>query len=126
MKQDIQNREDIRRLLDTFYTRLLADELIGHFFTRVVKLDWEVHMPVMYDFWETVLFGEMKYKGNPMLKHIELNGMEALKPEHFERWLAHWQATVSENFSGPKADEAVQRAGQVATLMQFKIGQQRK
>jgi len=120
---DIESRNDIKLLVDTFYKHILKDDLIGHFFTQVVKLDFERHMPVMYDFWETTLLGRMKYKGNPMLKHIALNEKEAILPEHFERWLSTWERIIRENFHGPKADEAIQKAGQIAMLMKYKMEQ---
>lgn len=119
--KDIQNRADIEFLIEAFYKRVIIDDLIGYFFTKVIKLDWDKHIPVMYDFWETILLGNIKYKGNPMLKHIELNKKETLNAEHFDRWLSHWKNTINENFVGVKANEAIQRAKQIAELMKFKI-----
>ena len=122
--KDIQHRKDIEYLIDEFYKRVKTDELIGFFFTEVIKIDWDRHMPVMYDFWETTLLGKMKYKGNPMLKHIALNKKEPMNPKHFERWLELWETTVLENFGGTKANEAVQRASQIGELMKFMVTQQ--
>ncbi len=82
-------------------------------------------MPIMYDFWETTLLGNIKYQGNPMLKHIALNKKEPMNPTHFERWLELWKVTVSENFSGQKADEAIQRATQIGELMKHMVSQQK-
>lgn len=121
--KDIQNRKDIELLVDAFYKRIIVDDVIGFFFTKVIELDWDKHIPIMYDFWETILLGNIKYKGNPMLKHIDLNKKAALKPEHFARWLELWQITLSENFSGKNADEALNRAKQIGALMEFKVGQ---
>ena len=121
--KDIQNSQDIKILIDEFYKQVVTDDLIGHFFTKVVELDWDKHIPVMYDFWETTLLGKMKYKGNPMLKHIELNEKESINPEHFDRWLDLWVTTVTKNFKGIKAEEAIQRAKQIGELMKFKIQQ---
>lgn len=118
---DIQNRRDIEFLIDAFYTKAVTDDVIGFFFTKVVVLQWEVHIPIMCDFWESVLFGQAKYKGNPMLKHIELSRKHALQSEHFMRWLELWETTVKENFSGEKAIEAISKAKQIGDLMQFKI-----
>ncbi|MBR9997733.1 MAG: group III truncated hemoglobin [Cyclobacteriaceae bacterium] len=123
MLKDIENSGDIRFLIDEFYKKVVKDDLIGHFFTRVIKLDWDKHIPVMNDFWETILLGKVKYKGNPMLKHIELNGKEPLNAEHFDRWLALWETTVTGNFSGITATEAIQRARHIADLMKYKIQQ---
>ena len=111
------------KLVDAFYKKAMSDDLIGHFFTEVVPLDLEKHMPTMYDFWESTLMHTGVYKGNPMLKHIDLHRKAALKEEHFERWLALWTETLGENFQGPNAEKAFQRANQIALLMQHKIHQ---
>lgn len=120
---DIQSRQDIQLLVDEFYKRVMADDLIGVFFTEVVKLDWNTHIPIMYDFWETTILGKPKYKGNPMLKHIQLNEKKPLMPQHFERWLLLWEKAIHENFAGVKAEETIARAKQIGALMEFKIKQ---
>ena len=123
--KDIQTREDIKLLVDAFYQRIMVDDVIGFFFTKVIPLNLEKHLPIMYDFWETILLGNITYKGNPMLKHIDLNRKEPLKPKHFERWLELWETTLQENFRGKNADEALNRAKQIGALMQFKVEQDR-
>lgn len=119
--KDIETRADIELLINEFYKGVIEDDVIGFFFTKVVKLDWKTHIPVMYDFWETTLLGNMIYKGNPMLKHIELSKKEPLKAKHFKRWLSLWETTIRENFEGKKAKEAIQKANQIADLMLFKV-----
>ena len=123
---DLENRKDIELLVDAFYRKVIIDDQIGVFFTEVVKLDWNTHIPIMYDFWETTLLGKMKYKGNPMIKHLDLNRKMPLNQGHFERWLSLWEETLEENFQGIKAEEAVKKARQIGQLMQFKIGQDEK
>ena len=123
-KRDIQNREDVQLLIDTFYSRAKTDPLIGHFFTEVVVLIWEKHMPTMYDFWESTLFNTWSYKGNPMQKHLELNLKSALKPEHFKQWLALFHQTADSLFAGEKVELAKTRSLSIATMIQVKIHQQ--
>lgn len=118
---DIQSRADIELLITTFYEQATHDPLIGKFFTEVVPLNWDTHIPLICDFWEGLLLGERKYRGNPMVKHIEMSRKEPLLPKHFERWLAHWEATIRANFAGEKAEEAITRAQNIARLMQFKV-----
>jgi hemoglobin len=122
--KDIENREDIQFLIDTFYKDVVKDEKIGEFFTTVVALDWQKHLPIMYDFWESMLLGAGKYRGNPMLKHIALSQKKPLKPDHFERWLSLWASTIHSHFQGKKAEEAISKAHQISGLMQFKIAGQ--
>ncbi len=120
---DIHTRKDIEYLVDTFYEKVLEDDTIGYIFTDVAMIDLKKHMPVMYDFWETVLLGNMIYKGNPMITHIGLNKKSPLKKVHFDKWLELWEETVHDEFSGPKATEAITKANQLSDLMQHKIDQ---
>lgn len=118
---DIQSRKDIVELVDQFYQQILSDDLIGVFFNEIVKLDVDKHMPIMYDFWETTLLGNITYKGNAMLKHIQLNRMKAIEEKHFARWIHLWENTINNNFEGEKASLAIKRATQIAELMKYKI-----
>lgn len=119
--KDIENVNDIGFLVDEFYKKVVKDELIGKFFTIVVNFDWDVHIPIMVSFWETVLFGKASYKGNPMIKHVELNKLSKLEPLHFTRWLDLWKETLNENFTGTIASEAMTKAQTIAKLMQSKL-----
>lgn len=122
---DISTRAHIEVLVDEFYKKVITDPVIGFIFTDVVKLSWEKHIPVMYSFWGSMLLGENTYKGNPMVKHMELDKLTTLTPQHFNRWLELWIATVQEHFAGPKAQEAIDRARSIAGVMLYKIEQNR-
>lgn len=115
---DLTSRADIERLVDTFYERVRVDERLGPIFTDVARVDWGVHLPRMYDFWEAVLFGASGFKGNPLAVHRALAEQTALTPGEFARWLALFTRSVDLLFTGPMADEAKQRAARIATVMQ--------
>ncbi|MBX2970632.1 MAG: group III truncated hemoglobin [Cyclobacteriaceae bacterium] len=115
MKKEIQSRAEIKLLVDSFYNKVNADELLGPVFAHV---DWPHHLPIMYNFWSSVLLGEMSYSGNPMAKHLNL----AIGKEHFARWLELFTATVDEHFEGYNANEAKNRAHTVAQLFQYRMG----
>lgn len=121
MKKDIENSDDIRLLVDSFYKKVVTDKTIGIFFTEVVLLDWQKHIPVMYAFWESLLLGTVAYKGNPMIKHIQLNTLKKIENIHFEQWLKLWSGTIDELFNGAKAEEAKNRATAISQLMLLKI-----
>ena len=123
--EDIISEADIKELIDAFYKKVIVDPVIGSFFTDVVRLSWEEHIPIMNNFWGSILLGTNTYHGNPMIKHIELDKKQALSPEHFSRWLQLWEATVREHYSGLTADEAVSRARTIAALMQYKVERSR-
>ena len=119
---DITTKDDIITLVDTFYGEAIKDKLIGKFFTEVVPLNFEAHMPTMYAFWEGILLNGNEYRGNPMVKHMALHQKELIKPSHFKQWLYLWHNTIDKLFEGPKANEAKQKAQQIAGLMEMKIG----
>jgi len=118
---DITTRADIERLVDTFYGRVRADEILAPIFDDVAHTDWARHLPKMYDFWETVLFGAPAYRGQPIGIHVELATRVAIGQREFGRWLALFVATVDAAFIGPQADEAKRRAARIAHVMQHHI-----
>ncbi len=123
MKKDIENRDDIIRLVNTFYDRVKPDDHIGHFFSKVVKVDWEKHLPLMYNFWENIIFHSGTYGGNPMHVHLDLHKKSAMHKEHFDRWIKLFNETIDDLFEGEKTEQAKQRALSIATVMQIKIAQ---
>ena len=115
MKSDINNREDIKVLVDEFYTKVQADPLLGPVFAHV---DWPHHLPIMYNFWSSMLLGDQSYRGNPLQKHLPL----PIEPRHFQQWLTLFRETVDENFSGEKAEEVKMRAESIAGIFQIRMG----
>ncbi len=118
---DLRSREDIAEVVQMFYRSAIDDVSIGYIFTEVAQLNLEEHIPVICDFWETVLLGNMVYKGSVVYKHILLSRKSKLLPEHFERWLSIWISTVDGLFAGEKAEEMKNRAHMMAEMMKHKI-----
>ena len=119
--KDIENRKDIVSILDAFYRKTFSDELIGRFFTEVVPLNLETHIPVIADFWEAVVFNTRSYRKNVMEIHQHINALSAIRKEHLDRWVKLFTATIDEHFDGNKATLMKQRAASVATLMEIKM-----
>ena len=115
VKHDIKQREDIIILVDKFYEKVKSDPLLGPVFSHV---DWPHHLPVMYDFWSSMLLGDQTYGGNPLQKHLHL----AIERDHFSQWLGLFKETVNENFEGEKAEEVKMRAQSIAAIFQLKMG----
>ena len=125
MNKDIENRQDIDELMQAFYRRAIADDLIGFIFTDVAKLDLVHHLPIIGDFWETLLFrtGDYSRHGrNPLQVHGELDLKTPLLPEHFARWLEIFTGTVDESFAGETADFLKTRAEAIANRMLEFVG----
>ena len=121
MKKDIDTRADIELLIETFYNKLMSDEVVGFIFTEAIELNLETHLPVICDFWESVLLNNPVYKGNVMVKHIELDKKVNLLPEHFDRWVKLFLSTADQYFEGPVKEELVKRTNLIRPLMQFKV-----
>lgn len=115
--QDLINRADIERLVDAFYARVGDDAVLGPIFNDVARVDWDTHLPRMYQFWDSVLFGTAGYKGNPLAVHRELAEQTRLTPEHFNHWLDLFSETVDALFAGPTADHAKLRASRIAATL---------
>lgn len=122
-KREIANRDDIQSLIDSFYEKVKADELIGFIFNDVAKVDWPHHLPIMYDFWESLLLDGSNYGRNAMDPHFKLNKLVPLQPEYFDRWLELFEAAVTTLFTGEKATLAITRARSIKEIMAFKMNQ---
>ena len=118
MNTDIQNRSDIEKLVNAFYEKVKKDETIGYFFEAV---NWEKHLPVMYNFWENIIFSTGNFEGNPMARHKELDQKSPMSMRHFQQWIYLFNDTINELFEGENAELIKQRAQSIATVMQVKI-----
>ena len=118
---DLAVRADVEDLVSSFYETAFQDPLIGPVFTEIAKMDLDHHLPIMCDFWETVLFNAGLYKRNALQVHLALHSRHPLGPDHFERWVTLWSATVDARFSGPVADRAKLQASRIAESMQRRL-----
>ena len=84
IKKDIAIREDIELLMNTFYSRLLSDENINYIFTDVARINMQTHMPILADFWESILLNKNIYYNNTMKIHMDLNEKTPLTKLHFD------------------------------------------
>lgn len=121
MKKDIENLEDIKLLVDTFYQKATKNNVIGPIFTDIAKVNWEHHLPIMYSFWASVLLGLPGYVGNPMDAHFRLNQKITLTDKDFNTWKDLFIETIVDFFEGKIADEAKKKAISIADLMFYKI-----
>ena len=125
--KDIENRADVDALMVAFYSKVMTDPMIGFIFTDVAKLDLDHHLPIIGDFWESLLFGTGDYGRhgrNPLAVHRNLDVLTPLLPEHFERWLLIFDQSVNEAFAGENADFLKMRAKAIARRMLEFLGQE--
>ena len=116
MKTDITGLSDIVLFVDTFYSKVQSDELIGPIFNNVIS-DWQPHLEKMYLFWNAALFGVPGFRGNPFAKHAPL----PIESKHFERWISLFNETIDTHFEGEMATNTKKRAGLMATMFLNKL-----
>jgi hemoglobin len=119
-KKDIENRDDLLLLMQQFYKKLLLDGSISYLFTDVAKIKLEHHLPVLVDFWDSILFQTGTYQKNAMQPHLDLHQKSPLQKHHFETWLRYFKESVDELFTGNNAFLIKERATSIATVMQIK------
>lgn len=120
---DIETREDILLIMRKFYDKLLADDSINFFFTKVTSVDQhlEAHFDILATFWEQSLFLKGGYFNNMFSIHKDVHEKHAFKKEHFDIWLTHFNSTIDEHFAGKYAEQMKTQALSMATIMQIKF-----
>lgn len=113
VKNDIVTEVDVSLLVNAFYTKVRADDMLGPIFEPIIKDNWAVHLGRMVDFWSTILLYTKKYKDDPMPKHRKL----PVEKAHFDRWLFLFNQTINELFEGEVAENARLRAASIAKIM---------
>lgn len=123
MKKDIASREDLLILMKSFYEKLLGDSTISYLFTDIARINLEHHLPVLVDFWDSILFQSDTYRKNALQPHLDLHRSSPLTRHHFETWLRYFKESVDEQFAGDNAFIIKERATSIATVMQIKTHQ---
>jgi hemoglobin len=109
--------EDVIRLLvDSFYTRIRADAVLGPVFAARIK-DWGPHLEQMYAFWSSVTLMTGRYHGRPMPKHAAL----PIDATHFDRWLAIFAETARDVCTPAAAELFLERARAIAESLELGI-----
>mgnify|MGYP005990604583 CR=1 FL=1 len=112
----------ISNLVERFYEAIRKDELLGPIFEAHVT-DWKPHLARMKDFWASVTLESGRFRGNPMLKHFAIGGLDQL---HFDRWLFLWNQTLDVVLPDAEAAEVFRKAAErIATSLLTGIRVQR-
>ena len=121
---DIQNRKDVELLVHTFYGRVQDHEVLGPIFNGIIT-NWPLHLEHLCDFWEMILLqtGPGAGKFNPVKVHREVDQKMnyILSQVHFGNWLELWFTTLGDYFEGPVADYAKEHARNMASILFFRI-----
>lgn len=122
-KRALDSRAAIQLLVESFYEKVKLDDLLGPVFNNAENFDWDTHIPILVDFWETILLDTASYKGNTMRKHIELNKRIPLTTQHFDRWKELFFSTIDNLFEDTNVHIAKRKVHDIAGLMQYRLQQ---
>lgn len=106
----------ITRLVHGFYDGIRADPVLGPIFAARVT-DWTPHLARMVDFWSSVMLMTGRYHGQPMVKHAPL----PVDAQHFDRWLALFEATARRLCPEPAAELFIAKAQRIAESLELGI-----
>ena len=120
-RPDLQGRDDIKRLVDSFYDKVGRDEMLGPIFNDIAGTDWVTHLPKMYAFWESMIFRTGSFRGDPLAAHTRLVPLTSMGRPQFERWLQLFTATVNELFAGMNAEHIKNSAADMANVIHARI-----
>jgi hemoglobin len=115
MSEQKITEEEISNLVDRFYSKVQLDPEIGPIFNEKIE-DWPTHLALLKSFWSTVMLTTGRYKGDPMMTHLQL----PLEPSHFNRWLALFAETAKEVMDPTHAALIIAKSERIAS--NFKAG----
>ncbi|MDP7736459.1 group III truncated hemoglobin [Mycobacterium paragordonae] len=118
---DLAARADIEALVRRFYGRVMVDDVLAEPFTELRTTGLDSHIPVMADFWETVLFRAGLYRGSALHAHRHVHQRTPLSGRHFVRRLTVWNDTVDQMFRGPIAEHAKIQGARIAWAMHRRL-----
>jgi hemoglobin len=117
-ERDRVSEHGIRQLVDAFYAKIRTDPELGPIFARAIPGDWQPHLNKMYAFWSSVMLTSGRYKGNPVARHLAVEGITL---ELFERWLALFDETCAELFDDRIREEFRGKAVRIAESLKLAL-----
>lgn len=120
-KPDLDSAGNIKLFVDSFYEKVLADDLLAHIFTDVAEIDVNVHIPIIRSYWEKLLLNDDTYTRHTMNIHRNAHAKFPFSEPEFDRWLSLFKQTANDSYQGPNTDRAVQVASSIAHNMNLTL-----
>ena len=114
--KEIKSLDEIKLLVDTFYSSIQKNELLGPIFESRIGDNWPTHLGKMYRFWQSILLHENTYSGNPFAPHASM----PIDEKHFKEWFQLFEDTVNSLFGGEVAQEVILPAKTMVHIFQTK------
>ena len=117
MQSNEITKENINKLVITFYTKVMKNEKISPFFIEKLVPDmkseiWQKHITLLTDFWYTISFGRGNYNGSPFAPHMQISGLDR---ESFETWLKLFFESLDKLYTEDIALKFKERASIIAS-----------
>lgn len=112
------DERSLQQLVERFYARVRADDLIGSLFNDAVA-DWSEHLHKLQAFWSSVMLTSGRYKGRPLPAHVQ--HADRISGASFDRWLSLWRQTTAELFEPAAAAALQEKAERIAESLQLGI-----
>lgn len=117
-------KENLNKLVVTFYTRVLKDEKIAPFFIEKLGSDmsselWQKHITLLTNFWYTISHGRGEYNGSPFAPHMQISGLDK---ESFETWLRLFFSSVEKIYVEDIANKFKERSSIIASNFMRNLG----
>ena len=124
MQENEITKENINRLVVTFYTKVLKNEKIAPFFIEKLGSDmksdiWKKHIQLLTDFWYTISFGRGEYNGSPFAPHMQIKGLEK---ESFQNWLTLFFDSLDKIYTEEIAAKFKERSSIIASNFMRNLG----
>jgi hemoglobin len=118
---DLDCPEHIDKFIDSFYARVLDDDLLRPIFVDVARIDLARHLPLIKSYWRKLLLGEPGYRRHTMNIHRAVHARHRFTPEAFGRWLQLFMETAADGYAGPYVERAVVIARHIAANMEASL-----
>lgn len=107
-------KKHIEKLVFHFYQKVQKDELLGPIFNEVAQVNWDHHLPLIRQFWNSIMLKTKEYHGNAYRKHVMLGEKVTLTDAHFARWLMLFQEEALIRLPMQSAHQIVTKAHLIA------------
>lgn len=114
---DLDTPGNIDTFVALFYEKIVEDEKLSPIFLNHANFSIATHLPVVSLYWQKMLLGTKDYTNNTMKIHRDIQASQPFQEVHYERWLYHFNNTLTEKFNGVYCDRALSIAKNVIKNM---------
>lgn len=104
----------IEKLVIHFYQKIQVDKMLGPIFNEVAHVNWDEHIPLLCQFWNSIMLKTNEYHGNAYQKHVTFKKLIPIQEEYFGHWLNLFQTEAINHLPKQAAEEIIDKATLIA------------